>query len=205
MKEGPDGRAAETQVLLSGFGTEDTHHILHSIKRGPDGCIYMNQSVYIHTHAETPFGVRRLMGSGIWQFRPDVGQLEIFTMGQVNPWGHIFDKWGQSFTTDGAYGEGINYAFPGAAFLCLPNQLPRILKGLNPGQPKQAGLEVISGRHFPDEWQGQLITNDFRGHRVNRFKVTDQKSGYASRQMEDVIKSNHGSFRPVDVRMGPDG
>ena len=200
-----DGRADETKVLLSGFGTEDTHHILHGIKRGPDGCLYLMQSVYIHTHVETPFGVRRLMGSGIWQYRPETGRMEIFSMGHVNPWGHIFDKWGQSFVTDGAYGEGINYVFPGATFFCLPNQLPRILKGLNPGQPKQAGLEVISGRHFPDEWQGHLITNDFRGHRVNHFKVTDQGSGFASQQLEDVIKSNHGSFRPIDCRMGPDG
>jgi putative heme-binding domain-containing protein len=200
-----DGRADTKEVLLSGFGTEDTHHILHGFKRGPDGCLYLMQSVYIHAHIETPFGVRRLMGSGIWQYRPETGRLEIFTMGQINPWGHIFDKWGQSFTTDGAYGEGINYAFPGATYRCLPDQRPRVLKGLNPGQPKHAGLEVISGRHFPDDWQGDLITNDFRGHRVNRFKVSDQGSGFASRQMEDVIKSNHGSFRPVDVKMGPDG
>lgn len=200
-----DGKADKREVLLSGFGTEDTHHIIHSIKRGPDGCIYFNQSVYIHTHVETPFGVRRLLGSGIWQYRPETGRLEVFSMGQVNPWGHIWDRWGQSFTTDGAYGEGINYTFPGATFLCLPNQLPRILKGLNPGQPKQCGLEVISGRHFPDDWQGTLITNDFRGHRVNRFKLTDQGSGFASQQMEDVIQSNHGSFRPIDVKMGPDG
>jgi len=200
-----NGRADEIKVLLSGFGTEDTHHILHGLKRGPDGCLYLMQSVYIHTHVETPFGVRRLAGSGIWQYRPETGRLEIFSMGHVNPWGHIFDKWGQSFATDGAFGEGINYIFPGATFFCLPNQLPRILKGLNPGQPKHAGLEVISGRHFPDEWQGHLITNDFRGHRVNHFKVTDQGSGFASQQLEDVIRSNHGSFRPIDARMGPDG
>jgi putative heme-binding domain-containing protein len=200
-----DGKADTKEVLLSGFGTEDTHHILHGFKRGPDGCLYLMQSVYIHAHIETPFGVRRLMGSGIWQYRPETGRLEVFAMGHVNPWGHIFDKWGQSFTTDGAYGEGINYTFPGATFICLPNQRARILKGLNPGQPKQCGLEVISGRHFPDDWQGDLITNDFRGHRVNRFKVSDQGSGFASRQMEDVLRSTHGSFRPVDVKMGPDG
>ena len=205
MKEGPDGRAASREVLLSGFGTEDTHHILHGFKRGPDGCLYLMQSVYIHAHIETPFGVRRLSGSGIWQYRRETGRLEVFAMGHVNPWGHSFDKWGQSFVTDGAYGEGINYTFPGATFFCLPNQRPRILKGLNPGQPKQAGLEVISGRHFPDDWQGDMITNDFRGHRVNRFKVSDQGSGYASRQMEDVLRSTHGSFRPVDVKLGPDG
>jgi len=200
-----DGKADSREVLLSGFGTEDTHHILHAIKGGPDGNLYMNQSVYIHSHVETPFGVRRLMGSGIWQYQPVSGRLEVFSMGQINPWGHVFDRWGQSFTTDGAYGEGINYIFPGATFRCLPDQLPRILKGLNPGQPKQCGLEIISGRHFPDEWQGNMITNDFRGHRVNRFAITEQASGYASRQMPDLISSSNGSFRPVDVNMGPDG
>lgn len=200
-----DGRADETKVLLSGFGTEDTHHILHSIKRGPEGYIYFNQSVYIHSHVETPYGVRRLSGSGIWQYRPESGRLEIFGMGQVNPWGHVFNKWGQSFTTDGAYVEGINYMFPGATFMCLPNQLPRVLKGLNPGQPKQCGLAVVSGSHFPGEWQGRLITCDFRGHRVNQFVVSDEGSGFSSRQLEDVMTSTHGAFRPVDVQMGPDG
>lgn len=200
-----DGKGESHDVLLSGFGTEDTHHILHGIKGGPDGNLYFNQSVYIHSHIETPFGVRRLMGSGIWQFQPQNGRLEVFSMGQVNPWGHVFDNWGQSFTTDGAYGEGINFAFPGATFRCLPDQLPRILKGMNPGQPKQCGLEVISGRHFPDEWQGNMITCDFRGHRVNRFALGDEKSGYRSQQLADLVTSSHGSFRPVDVNMGPDG
>ena len=200
-----DGRADQTKVLLSGFGTEDTHHILHSIKRGPDGCLYFAQSVYIHSRIETPYGVRELRGSGWWQYRPETGRLEVYSMGQVNPWGMVWDQWGQTFTTDGAYGEGINYTFPGATFLCLPNQLPRILKGMNPGQPKQAGLEIISGRHFPDAWQGHMITNDFRGHRVNHFALKTEGSGFSSQQLEDVVASTHGSFRPVDTRMGPDG
>lgn len=200
-----DDKADRTEVLLSGFGTEDTHHILHSIKGGPDGNLYFNQSVYIHSHIETPFGVRRLMGSGIWQFQPRTGRLEVFTMGQINPWGHIFDDWGQSFTTDGAWGDGINYVFPGATFRCLPDQLPRILRGMNPGQPKQCGLTQITGSHFSAEWQGQLITCDFRGHRVNRFALTDADSGYRSQQLPDLMSSTHGSFRPVDVNMGPDG
>jgi putative heme-binding domain-containing protein len=200
-----DDKCDTSKVLLSGFGTEDTHHILHTIKGGPDGNLYFNQSVYIHSHIETPFGVRRLMGTGIWQFQPRTGRLEVFSMGQVNPWGHIFDDWGQSFTTDGAFGEGINYAFPGATFRCLPNQLPRILTGMNPGQPKQCGLTQITGTHFSTEWQGQLITCDFRGHRVNRFALTEEGSGYRSKQLPDLMSSTHGSFRPVDVNIGPDG
>ena len=109
-----DGRADRRRVMLSGFGTEDTHHIIHTFRWGPDGMMYFNQSIYIHSHIETPYGVRRLNSGGIWQFRPETMQLEVFARGLCNPWGHIFDRWGQSFATDGAGGEGINYVFPGA-------------------------------------------------------------------------------------------
>lgn len=200
-----NGRADDKQVVLSGFGTEDTHHIIHTFKGGPDGALYIAQSVYIHSHLETPYGTRRMLGSGIWQYRTGTGQIEMFTLGQVNPWGLIWDRWGQSFTTDGAYGEGINYAFPGATFKNLPDQRPRIMKGLNPGQPKQAGLEIVNSRNFPADWQGSLITNDFRGHRVNRFVLREDGSGYSSKQVEDLVTTNHGAFRPVDVRQGSDG
>src|SRR6058998_935725 len=63
-----DGKADRRRVVLSGFGTEDTHHILHTLRWGFDGMLYFNQSVYIHSHIETPYGVRRLGSGGIWQF-----------------------------------------------------------------------------------------------------------------------------------------
>ncbi|GIW96282.1 MAG: L-sorbosone dehydrogenase [Pirellulaceae bacterium] len=201
-----DGRADRRRVVLAGFGTEDTHHLLHTLRWGHDGALYMNQSIYIHSHVETPYGVRRLNGGGIWRYRPDTGELRVFCRGFVNPWGHHFDRWGQSFATDGAYGEGINYVFPGAVFVAAPGA-PRRVSGLNPGSPKHCGLEIISGRHFPDDWQGQMITNDFRAHRVCRFLVEERAAGagYVSRQLPELITSTHVAFRPVDVKMGPDG
>src|SRR5271165_6653845 len=60
----PGQKADKQRVVLSGFGTEDTHHILHTLRWGPDGMLYMNQSIYIHSHVETPWGVRRLGGGG---------------------------------------------------------------------------------------------------------------------------------------------
>src|SRR5690606_10692118 len=60
-----DGRADRRRVVLSGFGTEDTHHLLHTLRWGHDGQLYMNQSIYIHSHVETPYGVVRLNGGGI--------------------------------------------------------------------------------------------------------------------------------------------
>ncbi len=199
-----DGRADARQVVLAGFGTEDTHHILHTFMWGPDGALYFNQSIYIHTHTETPHGVERLMGSGIWRLQTDTHKAEIVSRGMVNPWGHEFNRWGQSFATDGAGGNGINYAFRGSAF-ATANGYRRVLPGLNPGRPKYCGLAVISGRGFPEDWQDTLVANDFRGNRTHRFALEQQDSGYISKQQADVITSGHRAFRPVDLKMGPDG
>jgi putative heme-binding domain-containing protein len=199
-----EGKADRRRVLLSGFGTEDTHHIIHTFRWGPDCRLYFNQSIYIHSHIETPYGVRRLGAGGVWQFRPATHQLEVFARGWINPWGHIFDRYGQSFVTDGAGGEGINYVVPGAAYPTAQG-VARVLNGLNPGSPKYCGLEVLSGSHLPPEMQGQLVTHDFRGHRVCRFQVRENGSGYTSQQLPELIKSTHPAFRPIDVRMGPDG
>ena len=199
-----DLKADETNVVLSGFGTEDTHHILHTLRWGPDGMLYFNQSIYIHSHIETPYGVRRLNAGGIWQFRPETLRLEVLARGWVNTWGHHFDKFGQSFVTDGAGGEGINYMVPGASYVTAYGAR-RILRGLNPGSPKYCGLEMVDGRHLPDDWQGNLITNDFRGNRVCRFVLSDDGSGFAAREQSELIKTKHVAFRPIDVKMGPDG
>jgi putative heme-binding domain-containing protein len=199
-----DGKADRRRVVLSGFGTEDTHHILHTLRWGYDGMLYFNQSVYIHSHIETPYGVRRLGGGGIWQFRTETMRLEVFLRGLVNPWGHHFDRWGQGFATDGAGGEGINYILPGASYFWAVDAV-RVLPGLNPGSPKYCGLEVVSGRHLPESWQGNLVTNDFRANRVCRFVVTDDGAGFAAREQPEIIKTTHPAFRPIDVKMGPDG
>lgn len=199
-----DMREDKRTIVLSGFGTEDTHHLLHTMRRGPEGLLYFLQSIYIHSHIETPYGVRRLLGGGVWEFRPETRRLEVISKGLINPWGFEFDRWGQSFATDGAGSEGVNFVFPGSVFRTSPGA-KRVLTGMSPGQPKHSGLEIIEEPHFPDDWQGSFVACDFRGNRINRFKLTDSGSGYIATQVEDVLASNHRAFRPVDVRVGPDG
>src|SRR5690606_23085263 len=174
-----DGEADHREVLLTGFGTGDTHHLIHTFRWGPEGLLYFAQSIYIYSHVETPWGVRRLEGGGVWQLRPENRKLEVYARGLINPWGMQFDRWGQSFLTDGAGGEGINYAFPGATFVTAPGA-ERIIRGLNPGQPKHSGLDIVSGSHLTD-WSGSFITNDFRANRINRFTVEEQGSGFATK------------------------
>ncbi|MEX2565906.1 MAG: PVC-type heme-binding CxxCH protein [Cyclobacteriaceae bacterium] len=199
-----DGKADQKRQVLTGFGTGDTHHLIHTFRWGPDGLMYFNQSIYIYSHVETPFGIRRLEGGGVWQLNPKTLELKVFAKGLINPWGLQFDHWGGTFLTDGAGTEGINYAFPGATFVTAPGA-ERIIRGLNPGQPKHSGLDIISGSHFPEAWDGSLITNDFRANRVNRFKLEEQGSGFVSKQQDDLLWTDHIAFRPVDILQGPDG
>jgi len=199
-----DGRADRRRVVLSGFGNADVHHMIHTLRWGPEGRLYFNQSLYINSHVETPWGPRRLMRSGVWQLDTRSLRLEVYTRGLCNPWGHAFDRSGQSFLTDGCSGGGIYYGFPGAGYHTA-YALGRGLPGTNPGGPKLCGLEWSSGRHLPEDWRGLLLSNDFRSHRVVRYRLTENGSYYSGQQLSDLLSSSHPCFRPVDVKMGPDG
>ncbi len=206
-----DGKAETRKVVFSGFGTEDTHHLIHTLKWGPDGRLYWNQSIYIHSHLETPYGMVRLNSGGIFAYDPRTERVEVLAKGWCNPWGHAWDQWGQSFTTDGAGGQGVSWVIPGAMYFTYENGR-KIAPSISPGSyPKFASLELIHSPHFPADWQGNAVTNDFRAHRIVRFSIEDlatgpePKSGYVTKEQPDLVRTSDQSFRPIDVRLGPDG
>jgi lysophospholipase L1-like esterase len=200
-----DGRADQRRVVLSGFGTEDTHHILHTLRWGPDGPLYMNQSIYIHTHTETPHGVTRLNSGGILGYRAGTMELGILMKGLVNSWGHAFDRYGQSFATDGAssadpWRGGLNWVIPQGMFFTY-ERTRRILDSISPpSHPKFCGLEYLKSTHFPDDWQGNFVTCDFRAHRVVRFAVDEKDSAYVTRELPDIARTKDVAFRPIDIK-----
>ena len=200
-----DGKTDVRRTVLSGFGTEDTHHNLHTLKWGPDGRLYLNQSVYTRTHAETPTGVVRLSAGGIFRFDPRDQKMEILYRGWINTWGHQFDDYGQSFMTDGAGGKGVSWGISGATYTThAPTR--RLLGSVSEGNyPKFAGLEIIRSRLFPADWQGDMVTCDFRAHRVVHFKISEQASGYLTKELPDLLRTTSDTFRPIDARLGPDG
>lgn len=199
------GKADTRRVVLSAFGTEDTHHILHTLRWGHDGMLYFDQSIYIHSHIETPNGVVRLNSGGIFKFRPPTMELEVFLRGFCNPWGHQFDKFGQSFVTDGAGYQGITYGIPGATYFTYAS-MRRELQSISPGNyPKFCGLEIIASEQFPSDWQGNMITADFRAHRIARFSVAEEGAAYISKELSDLVRTTNVTFRPIDMKLGPDG
>ena len=143
------------------------------------GMLYFNQSIYIHSHIETPHGVRRLGGGGIWQFRPETMELDVFIRGLVQPLGPPLRPLGPVVRDRRRRGRGDQLLPPRRLLLHGRRTPSASCTGLNPGSPKYCGLEVVSGRHLPEDWQGNLLTNDFRGNRVCRFVLTDDGAGFA--------------------------
>ena len=210
-KPGTDGLLSDRRIVFSGFGTEDTHHIIHGLHWGVDGRLYFHQTIYIHSHIETPWGLIRANSGTAFAYDPERERLEVHSKGLVNAWGQQEDLAGQTFLTSGADGNGISWGFPGAV-LNATEGARRTVSSISPGSyPKFCGLEIVQSPLFGPEWQGQAITNDFRAHRIVRFAFNDftadpkAKSGYITKAQPDVVRTSDASFRPIGVAMGPDG
>ncbi len=95
----PDG---PPQVLLDGFGFQDTHECLNSFLWGPDGWLYGNQGVFNLAHVGRPGAKedeRVELRAGVWRYHPVRREFEVFANGGSNPWGLDYDEHGQIFMT----------------------------------------------------------------------------------------------------------
>ena len=100
---------------------------------------------------------------------------------------------------------GINWGLPGGMYVTYA-RARRILPSVSPGgYPKFASLEIIRSQHFPADWQGRLVTCDFRANRVTSFSITEQGAAYITKQETDICRTSNNTFRPIDVKLGPDG
>ena len=95
----PDGAS---EILLDGFGYQDTHETLNSFLWGPDGWLYGIQGVFNTARIGKP-GVpaseRPELRAGVWRYHPIQRTFEIFAHGGSNPWGLDYDELGQLFMT----------------------------------------------------------------------------------------------------------
>ena len=196
-----DGVADERKLILSGFGTGDSHQAMNSFTWSPDGELFFCQGDGIESRVETPWGISSLYQAGVYRLRP--GRLELHGllddfMGPGNPWGVVFDNWGQSLVVDGA--GGISYLTPASIPAKRRLRLDRIG---NPGG--YCGVEMLNGRNMPKSMRGQFVINDYKSNSVKRFSLKPNGSGFKLDWEDAVLKSDHRKFRPVDIRMGPDG
>ena len=219
-----DDRADTRERSLVGFCSADSHHGIAAFEWGPGGGLYFQEGTFKFSQVESPYGVTRLHEAGIWRFDPRTRKFGVHVnFAFSNPWGHVFDPWGQNFIGDAS--PGFSYwAAPLSGKMDYPLKHPggsqhrRMAKqtGGEPGYrhptfyPKRtrplAGCAMVSSRHFPEEMQGNfLVTNCIGDRMVLNHQVRESKSGFVGKEIEPLVSGQDGNFRPVDLQFAPDG
>ncbi|TWU26503.1 FG-GAP repeat protein [Novipirellula galeiformis] len=101
-RDGDDVPDGEPEILLDGFGFQDTHETLNSFIWGPDGWLYGCHGVFTHSNVGPPGTAdedRTPINAGVWRYHPIKHRFEVFAHGTSNPWGLDFNQYGQSFIT----------------------------------------------------------------------------------------------------------
>lgn len=199
-----DGKFEERRVVLSGFGTGDTHQSINSIRWGADGHLWFTQGYHIWSYVETPHGIVELNRSGLWRFNPRTLKLDSFlneSAAGLNAWGVTFDDFGQVFHASGA-DVAVWHTTPALVPTLNPLSLGA---GLAISRGKSMEPEFLGSSHLPDDLHRVLLKSVYFTSQVRLYRLRDDGAGFSSEDLGDLLASTGNEFRPTETRVGPDG
>jgi putative membrane-bound dehydrogenase-like protein len=234
IKEGMDTPAGPPEVLLDGWGYDDTHETLNTFVWGPDGWLYGTQGVFTHSKVGkpgTPEAERQPMDAGVWRYHPTKHVFEVFAYGTSNPWGLDFNDYGHAFITacviehlyhvvQGARykrqsGEHFNpYTYDDIKTIAdhvhwMGTQGPHAgnsRSGEAGGGHAHAGAMIyLGGASWPKEYRNTIVMNNIHGFRANADLLTRQGSGYTAAHGKDFLLAHDSWSQMINFQYGPDG
>ena len=205
-----DGKADKREPLYTGFGFRDTHGMSSNYTYWIDGWIYGCHGFANHSEVKDRNGKVTVFDSGnTYRFRPDGSAIEYWSHGQTNPFGLCFDELGNLYSADshskpvymllrGGYYEGIGKQHDGLGFA------PRITDD-DHGSSAIAGIAYYADDKWPEEFRGNLFNGNPVTRRINRDKLEWHGSTPKAIRQPDFLTCDDPWFRPVQVKLGPDG
>jgi uncharacterized cupredoxin-like copper-binding protein/lysophospholipase L1-like esterase len=196
-----DGKADLKQIVMTGFGTEDSHHALHDFAWSPDGDLIFRESIFHHSSVETPYGPVRAQDSTFFRFRPATQRLLAFgSYYSTNPWGIVFDDWGWHVGSHPVFASAVHALNP-------PFPQQHVPAGnFFPAYSGTCGQEFFTGRHFPAELQDCFARVRYKPTNSVEIQRWEEKDTHFEEKLAGhVWESTNLSFIPTDVRCGPRG
>lgn len=222
----------EPQILLDGWGYEDTHETLNAFTWGPDGWLYGCHGIFTHSNVGapgTPDAERTRLNAGVWRFHPIDRRFEVFAHGTSNPWGVDFDEHGQAFVTacviphlfhmiqGGKYDRQSGGHFDAWVFEDIktiadhlhylgsqPHTGNRVSDDAGGGHA-HCGAMIYLGDAFPDSYRNSVFVNNIHGNCVNNDRLVRSGTGFVGTHAPDFLRANDAWFRGINLRYGPDG
>ncbi|QEH33769.1 hypothetical protein OJF2_22980 [Aquisphaera giovannonii] len=211
----PDG---DPVVHLQGFGLEDTHSVVNSLRWGPDGWLYAAQGSTVSGDVIRP-GLDKVpvhsLGQLIWRYHPETRRYEIFAEGGGNAFGVEIDGKGRIFSGhNGGDTRGFHYVQGGYSLKGFQKHGPLsnpYAFGYFPAM-KHARVERFTHNFVINEDdalrpqdRGRLFGVEPLQGRVVEAEIFPDGSTFQTRDIGYAVRSTDPWFRPVDIKAGPDG
>lgn len=224
---------SDPEVHLSGFGIEDTHSVVNSLRWGPDGWLYAAQGSTVSaavvsgppakTDGKQPVDAKRPVvhsqGQNIWRYHPETRRYEIFSEGGGNAFGLEIDSAGRAYSGhNGGNTRGFHYmqgaylqkGFTKHGPLSNPYAFGYFPAMEHHNVPRFTHEFIIyeggeGPRALPDQYGGKLFGAAAILNYVVISQVDRVGSTFKTKDLGYAINSSDTWFRPVDVKDGPDG
>lgn len=205
----PDG---DPEVLLSGFGMEDSHAFPNSLQWGPDGWLYGAQGSTVTAKIR---GIE--FQQGIWRYHPITKEFELFAEGGGNTWGVDFDRHGNVVAGTNWGGKAMLHQVQGGYYIKGfgkhgPLHNPYTFgyfdhvpyKDFKGGHVTCGGI-LYNGGTYPAKYHNQYIAANPLSNVLHWHLLERQGSTFTARHGGDFLVGNDPWFRPIDCLVGPDG
>ena len=205
----PDG---DPEVLLSGFGMEDSHAFANSLQWGPDGWLYGTQGSTVTANIR---GIT--FQQGIWRYHPISKKFELFAEGGGNTWGLDFDRHGNAFAGTNYGNHAMLHQVQGAYYVknfgkhgALQNPyafgyFEHVPHANFKGGHVTIGGVVYRGGAFPEKFRDQYVAANVLSNAIYWHTIEPKGSSFANRFGGDLLTTDDQWFRPVDCTVGPEG
>ncbi len=212
----PDG---DPVVHLQGFGLEDTHSVVNSLRWGPDGWLYSSQGSTVSGKVKKP-GQKdkeaiQSLGQLIWRYHPEKKIYEIFAEGGGNAFGVEFDQKGRLYSGhNGGNTRGFHYTqgsyyqkgFSKHGPLSNPYAFGYFQAMKHANVPRFTHNFIIyEADTLPKKYWGHLFGVEPLQGRVVESKISADGSSYQTEDLQRPVTTTDKRFRPVDIKVGPDG
>ena len=206
-----DDRCDKREILYGPFDTtRDTHGMCNAFRRGDDGWIYSCHGFNNRSEVAGKDEHKVVLTSGnTFRFRPDGSRIELYTQGQVNPFGMSIDHFGDIYTAD-CHTKPVTLLLPGGCYDSFgrPHDglgyVPNVMEHLH-GSTAIAALALGEHLRFPAEYANSTFDGNVMTSRVNQNTLKRSGSSVKAIEQPDLVSSMDPWFRPVDLVAGPDG
>ena len=206
-------------VHLAGFGLEDTHSVANSLRWGPDGWLYAAHGSTTSSQVRRP-GLTDdpvyMEGAAIWRYHPTTRKLQVYAEGGGNAFGVEFDAKGRVFSGyNGGNTRGFHYWHRGyynkgnhAKYGPVSNphaygELPWIAHDKVPRFTHT--FVVYEAGALSQKYEGKMFCVDPLHRNVVLTQRFPDGSTLKTEDLGYPLESDDTAFRPIDIKVGPDG